>query len=186
MTTPRSFSLARITSLAAALFALAPIACSHSEEPPRPPATEDHAPIASTAQDRAVAQAVSESDRGGVRFSADIKKLCPGLQEPEFSFDSAVVAASWGNALSGLATCMNGGGLVGRRLVLTGHTDPRGDDDYNMALGGRRAESVKHAVASFGVDEGRMDTTSRGEADARGTDEASWQLDRRVDIDLAR
>ncbi|HEU4538910.1 MAG TPA: OmpA family protein, partial [Polyangiaceae bacterium] len=86
--------------------------------------------------------------------------------------------------LSGIADCMKNGGLKGKGVLLVGHTDPRGDDDYNMQLGGRRAEAVKSAIAAFGVENGRIDVSSRGEADAKGTEEASWAQDRRVDINL--
>jgi peptidoglycan-associated lipoprotein len=183
MSLARSFTL--LTPLAAAVLAFAAVGCSHHVAPPQN-AGADHDANAQSAQSQAIRQAASDADGGGVKFSDDIKRLCPGLQDPEFSFDSAVVQSSWSNALSGLASCMKSGGLKGQRVVLTGHTDPRGDDDYNVALGGRRADSVRRAVATFGVDGSRMDTSSRGKADATGADEAGWRHDRRVDIDLAQ
>jgi peptidoglycan-associated lipoprotein len=79
---------------------------------------------------------------------------------------------------------MNDGALKGRSLLMVGHADPRGEEDYNMALGGRRAESVRGAMESLGVDKGRMDVSSRGELEATGVDEESWAKDRRVDIKL--
>jgi peptidoglycan-associated lipoprotein len=55
-----------------------------------------------------------------------------------------------------------------------------------MLLGENRATNVKKAIAAEGLDPNKMSTTSRGEMDATGTDEASWARDRRVDIVLAR
>ena len=70
----------------------------------------------------------------------------------------------------------------GRTMTLVGRADPRGESEYNLALGGHRANSVKSAPISAQLDEKWITTTSRGELDARGTDEASWQHDRRVDV----
>lgn len=54
-----------------------------------------------------------------------------------------------------------------------------------MALGARRASSVAGFLDRLGVDRARIRETSRGELDATGKDEATWQIDRRVDIVLA-
>lgn len=62
---------------------------------------------------------------------------------------------------------------------------PRGEEDYNLALGGRRANSVRDAMRELGVASGRFQLTSRGDLDAKGTDEATWAEDRRVDVKLA-
>lgn len=135
-------------------------------------------------QQSAVREAVLASQGGGLVFSREITELCPGLESPRFEYDSSDVQAAWVVALQRLASCMNDGKLRGRSLMLTGHADPRGDEGYNMALGSRRAEAVKDALTAFRVDPVRVCTTSRGKADAVGTDEASWALDRRVDVGL--
>jgi peptidoglycan-associated lipoprotein len=67
-------------------------------------------------------------------------------------------------------------------MSLVGHADPRGEAEYNLSLGGLRADGVKSAIVSARLDQRQITTTSRGELDARGTDEASWQQDRRVDV----
>jgi peptidoglycan-associated lipoprotein len=65
-----------------------------------------------------------------------------------------------------------------------GHADPRGDAEYNYLLGQRRADGVRSAVVSAGLAVERISTTSRGEIEAQGGDEAGWALDRRVDVVL--
>jgi peptidoglycan-associated lipoprotein len=70
-------------------------------------------------------------------------------------------------------------------MNLVGHADPRGEEEYNMVLGGRRADNVQHFLVSVGLPTGQAMTTSRGEMDATGTDEAGWAKDRRVDVVLA-
>jgi peptidoglycan-associated lipoprotein len=67
-------------------------------------------------------------------------------------------------------------------MRLVGHADPRGDEEYNMTLGNRRADNVKTAIVDAGLAASQVATTSRGEMDATGTDEASWEKDRRVDV----
>jgi peptidoglycan-associated lipoprotein len=69
-------------------------------------------------------------------------------------------------------------------MLLTGHTDPRGEVEYNLALGHRRAGSVAAYVEGHGVARAHLATTSHGELDATGTDEAGWARDRKVDVSL--
>lgn len=67
-------------------------------------------------------------------------------------------------------------------MHLVGHADPRGDDAYNLTLGGSRADSVKKFIVDEGLSSSKVSTSSRGEMDATGTNEATWTSDRRVDI----
>ncbi len=174
--------------LAATLAAVAATGCKreqrHVASPTSPPAGPVPMLAATPEQQEAVASAASGQEGGGLTISAEILALCPGIKPPKFGFDSAELRGEWQTALRTLSDCMRAGKLADRSVLLTGHTDPRGEDDYNLALGGRRAESVKRAIVSFGVDGARIDVTSRGEVDATGTDEAGWAKDRKVDISL--
>jgi len=71
---------------------------------------------------------------------------------------------------------------VGRAATLTGHTDPRGTQEYNLALSEKRAQSVRDHLGRLGIDGTKMITLPRGALDAKGTDEPSWAQDRRVDF----
>ena len=53
-----------------------------------------------------------------------------------------------------------------------------------MSLGDNRAEAVKAYLVGLGVSGDKIRTSSRGELDASGTDEAGWAIDRRVDIEV--
>ncbi len=68
------------------------------------------------------------------------------------------------------------------RVTVEGHADERGTREYNLALGERRANSAKNALASLGVDAARISTISYGKErpDALGSDEASWARNRRA------
>jgi len=64
---------------------------------------------------------------------------------------------------------------------LTGTCDPRGTEEYNLALGERRAQSAQQYLKSLGVT-GEITVSSMGEELATGTDESGWARDRRVDF----
>ena len=67
-------------------------------------------------------------------------------------------------------------------LQLTGHTDPRGTEEYNLALGDRRARSVRKYLESLGVGDSKVKSSSMGEEMARGEDESGWSTDRKVEF----
>lgn len=71
-----------------------------------------------------------------------------------------------------------------RRLALEGHTDERGGREYNLALGQKRAESVRRGLSILGVTEAQMEAVSFGEEKpaAGGLDEASFARNRRVEL----
>jgi peptidoglycan-associated lipoprotein len=123
--------------------------------------------------------------RGNIQISEDIKKACQiGDAEAFFAFDSANIREPDRVVLQKLAVCFTSGKLAGRQMRLVGHADPRGDEEYNRVLGQRRADNVKGAIASQGMNAAKILTTSRGEDDATGTEETTWSRDRRVDIML--
>jgi len=73
-----------------------------------------------------------------------------------------------------------------RDIRLEGHTDERGTRDYNMALGERRANSVRDYMVANGIATYRIETVSYGEERpvAYGSGEANWSQNRRVELDL--
>ena len=103
-----------------------------------------------------------------------------------FNYDSANVTPAAKAVLTKLAKCFADGPLKGRKMNLVGHADPRGEEEYNMVLGGRRADNVKSAIAAEGLSSAKIATTSRGKLDATGSDEESWAKDRRVDVVLGK
>ncbi len=120
---------------------------------------------------------------GMVSISDDVKSAC-GISDDEayFAFNSADVRPRDKQILDKLRTCFTSGKLKGHTMQLVGHADPRGDDNYNLALGGRRADSVKEVIVGRGMSSSKVVTSSRGEMDATGTDESTWAKDRRVDV----
>ena len=70
------------------------------------------------------------------------------------------------------------------KIKIEGNCDDRGSREYNLALGQRRAESVRRAMTLLGVDSGQIETVSFGAERpvAFGQDEESWAKNRRSDI----
>jgi len=71
-----------------------------------------------------------------------------------------------------------------QRVVLEGHADERGSPEYNIALGEQRAKAVYRLMTVQGVASQQLEIISYGEEKpaVEGNDEASWQLNRRVEI----
>jgi peptidoglycan-associated lipoprotein len=74
----------------------------------------------------------------------------------------------------------------GLRLRIAGHTDDRGSDEYNIALGQRRAVTVREYLAARGVDAARLDIVSFGEEmpAVPGQDEGAWAQNRRAEFEV--
>ena len=70
------------------------------------------------------------------------------------------------------------------KIAVQGNCDARGSREYNLALGQRRADSVKRAMVLLGVAEGQIETVSFGAEKpvAFGQDEESWAKNRRADV----
>lgn len=71
-----------------------------------------------------------------------------------------------------------------RQIVIEGHADERGSSEYNLALGQKRAESVRRSLEVLGVSRNQMEAISLGEEKprAQGSNEADWAENRRADI----
>jgi len=69
-------------------------------------------------------------------------------------------------------------------IQVAGHTDERGSDEYNLALGQRRASSVKAYLVQHGIADSRVQTISYGEERpmAQGTDESAYAQNRRAEF----
>jgi peptidoglycan-associated lipoprotein len=97
-----------------------------------------------------------------------------------FAFDSSTLEPSARDAIAKNADCMKTRSIAGAKV--TGYTDPRGTEEYNLALGERRAQSVTQYMGSLGVNAKGLNTASMGEEMAHGEDESGWAKDRRVEF----
>jgi peptidoglycan-associated lipoprotein len=75
-------------------------------------------------------------------------------------------------------------GASGVRIEIQGNCDERGTNEYNLALGKRRAEAARQYLIDLGIDSSRISTISFGEENpaVRGSTEAAWAKNRRDDF----
>ena len=121
---------------------------------------------------------------GSVHIDDRIMRACGDLPTAHFAFDSTTVQPDAATTLDALARCLTTGPLRGKGLMLVGHADPRGETEYNLGLGHRRAGTVADYLAGRGLDRSHLHTTSKGEFEAKGGDEHGWARDRKVEIVL--
>jgi len=75
---------------------------------------------------------------------------------------------------------------TGVRIRIAGHTDSRGSDEYNLALGQRRAAAAKRYLTDRGIDGGRIEIVSFGEERPSCSDDAEscWSQNRRDEFEI--
>jgi peptidoglycan-associated lipoprotein len=125
--------------------------------------------------DRAVSQ-VKANDFTAGQPPANLSRLV------YFDFDSYSIRPEFTPVLEGHAKFLNAD--VKRRVNLEGHTDERGGREYNLALGQKRAESVRRALGLLGVSDGQMEAVSFGKEKpaTQGSTEEAWARNRRVEL----
>ena len=100
----------------------------------------------------------------------------------QFEYDESDITAAAERILRAKLPILRNSPTV--RLRLEGHADERGSTEYNLALGSRRAESVRDFLSGFGISADRFTTTSFGEERpaVNRSDEAAWAQNRRVEF----
>lgn len=103
-----------------------------------------------------------------------------------FDYDSPQLNPAEQNKIAMVVTYLQQNPTQG--IVIEGHCDERGSNEYNLALGERRALAVRAAMISSGIDGARIQTSSRGEETpvAFGHDDAAWRLNRRAEFLLTQ
>ena len=99
-----------------------------------------------------------------------------------FDFDKYAVKSEFAPVISAHAQYLSK--ASGKKILIQGNTDERGGSEYNLALGQKRAEAVRKAMALSGTPEAQMEAVSLGKEKpkASGNDEAAWSENRRADI----
>ena len=139
---------------------------------------------ASGSGDGSFAEAGGFDDRG----MDDIEEFSDDFGDDEltmiiyFDFDQSELRPEYADLLSRHATRLSNDSRMNVRLE--GHADERGSREYNIGLGERRAQSVRRMLLIQGAAAGQISTVSFGEERpaAFGSDEDSYQLNRRVEI----
>lgn len=105
-----------------------------------------------------------------------------GLRTIYFAFDDYSLSGASKNTLQSNAALMQN--APNARLEIQGNCDERGTEEYNLALGKKRAEAAKQYLVDLGVSSGQLTTISFGEENpaVRGSTEAAWAKNRRGDF----
>jgi outer membrane protein OmpA-like peptidoglycan-associated protein len=164
---------------AGALLGLTVFACASQK-------TDARAPSADSA-----ASASFDSAGDGettVQISKTMRERCNLPAEPQtapsFAYDESKLRTRGKTVLDDVAKCLTTGPLKGEVITLIGRADARGTEEYNSSLGASRASAARDYLFQHGVPADQMRLLSRGELGARGTDEQTHALDRRVDLEL--
>jgi outer membrane protein OmpA-like peptidoglycan-associated protein len=94
-----------------------------------------------------------------------------------FAFDDSAILESEKTRLGGNQECIEK--AKGKAVLLVGHTDTSGTEEYNIALSERRAQSVADYLARLGTDPARMQVVPKGETEPTGMGD---DKDRRVEF----
>jgi peptidoglycan-associated lipoprotein len=183
--TPR---LVPLLTLAAAV-AIAASACRRDPEPlppPEPTVNQDSIDAANRAREDSLARerarqdsitrANAAAEEARRAAEARIAELRNTLMAPIFfDFDSDALSADATAGLDMKLRILNANG--GLTLRIAGHADERGSDEYNLALGQRRAASAKRyriEIISFGEERPAV----------QGSDESAWSQNRRDEFEI--
>jgi peptidoglycan-associated lipoprotein len=121
----------------------------------------------------------------GTADAGDVPPVSSGSLNAEtiyFAFDDYTLNQDAQSKLNTFADGLKAS--QGAAVQIEGHCDERGSIEYNLALGERRANSVKNYLTRLGIDPARLSTISYGEEKPRadGHDESAWSQNRRAEF----
>jgi peptidoglycan-associated lipoprotein len=174
-----------------ALFAAAVLAAAcATENPPAdtaagPAAALPGAPAAaarSTPSARQEPRARAAPDRAAAPAAPVVLKGIPGQRSVYYDLDRDEIKPEFRPAIEAHARYLRE--HAGAKITIEGNGDERGSREYNLALGQRRAESVRKMMRLLGASDEQMEAVSFGEEKpkAQGHDEAAWAENRRSDF----
>jgi peptidoglycan-associated lipoprotein len=190
-----------IPLMASAAFVIVAVACGGGPPPPPPAPVIDSAAIrdsiaraeaARRAREDSIARARAEAERMArdramadsiAREAARVRSMLTELVH--FDYDRSNIRAEDATILDRKIAILQANPAV--RITVTGHCDERGSDEYNLALGNRRALAAREYMVNRGIAADRISTASRGEEqplDAAST-ESAWARNRRAEVALA-
>lgn len=191
----------RIAMLMASVLAVATIAACHKTPPaPAPTPTTSVGPNADSArraQEEAArraaeaeaarrrADSIAAAEAAASSAATEAARMRETLtQMVHFDFDQSDLRPEDRAILDAKVPILQANPSV--TLSVAGHTDERGSDEYNLALGQRRAAAAKAYLVQRGVADSRIETRSYGEERpiAQGSDESAWSQNRRAEFSI--
>ncbi|MGH7884645.1 MAG: OmpA family protein [Thermodesulfobacteriota bacterium] len=130
-------------------------------------------------------QSEQEQDLEGESLSEGLtqgKEIFLNLVDLFFDYDQSGVRSDAKDALDQNVGVINSKGTTLQAVIIEGYCDSRGTDEYNLALGQRRAESIKSYLVGAGISPSLVQAVSKGETEkwGSGTSEYAYQQNRRA------
>jgi len=192
----------RIAVMTIATLSVASLSACHKNPPPAPAATPATrpGPNADSARieeqrrldrERADAAARARADSIARKEAADREaaSAAAGLRSTltatvHFEYDQADLRPDDKATLDAKIPILQAN--TGVTIRISGHTDERGSDEYNLALGQRRAAAAKAYLVQHGIADSRIETISYGEERpiAQGSDEGAYSQNRRAEFEI--
>lgn len=190
--------------LALTLIAATAVAAACGGNPPPPPPqpnadsiAQERARADSIARERArqdsIRRAMEEAERIRRQREADSLAALARVTEEvrsmlaariHFDYDRSNIRAGDAQILDTKVGILRANSAL--RVRISGHCDERGSDEYNLALGNRRAASTKQYLVNQGIAADRIEIVSYGEERpmAMGSNEEAWSQNRRAEFEI--
>jgi peptidoglycan-associated lipoprotein len=179
-------TVAAVTLLTAGC-AKKPVAAAPPPPPGTPSATSKPAPLpARTATTQHPAATTPAPRYPNAATRARIDQLLAKIEDAYFDYDKASLRPDALKALAADSTELRDilKDYPDYKLTIEGHCDERGSDEYNIALGDRRAQASKDYLVQVGIPAAQLNLISYGKEKpvCQEHDEACWQRNRRIHI----
>jgi peptidoglycan-associated lipoprotein len=170
-----------IYSLAIILVFSFAVACKKKpkEVPPAPPQTVEQPPVEKVEQPKVQEPQLTEEEMFLQKSLDQINREKP-LGAVYFDYDSAALRADARATLDSDAAWLKK--FKTAKILTEGHCDERGTEEYNLALGEKRAKAAQDYLVSAGIAPDRIKIISYGKSQPinPGHDESAWQMNRRA------
>ena len=163
-------------------------ACGGKPKPeqPAPEATPAPAPAPAPAPVDDSAERARRAAEDAARKAAELARAVSAdlAAMINFEYDQAAIRSADQGTLDRKAAILGANPNV--KIQISGHADERGSDEYNLALGNRRAAAAKRYLENKGIDASRMDVVSYGEERPLnpGHDETAYAQNRRDEFQI--
>jgi peptidoglycan-associated lipoprotein len=149
------------------------------EVPPAPPQTVEQPPVEKVEQPKVQEPQLSEEEMFLQKSLDQINREKP-LAPVYFDYDSATIRNDAKPVLDNDAAWLKRFRTV--KILAEGHCDERGTEEYNLALGEKRAKAAQDYLLSSGIAPDRIKIISYGKSQPinPGHDESAWQMNRRA------
>ena len=157
------------------------VACKKKpkEVPPAPPQTQEQPKVEKVEEPKVQEPQLTEEDMFLQKSLDQINREKP-LGTIYYDYDRAIIRDDAKSTLEANASWLKK--FRSAKILVEGHCDERGTEEYNLALGEKRAKAAQDYLLSLGVGSDRLKIISYGKSQPinPGHDESAWQMNRRA------